>query len=96
MANEDLPPPDVMDSTGRMRRLAIAFVLGVVTAAITYTVCDQLSTPDAQATTGAYKFVFYMTALVGAGVFGATLAILNHREKKRWREQLTASARVVK
>lgn len=32
MVNDELPPPDIMDSTGRLRRVAIAFVLGVVAA----------------------------------------------------------------
>jgi len=46
---------------------------------------------------GAYKFVYYMTALAGGAVFIITTVVLESRAKKQWkREQEIASARVVK
>jgi hypothetical protein len=89
----DLPPPDVMDSTGRLRRLALAFVLGVVAAAIAYTISDRMAEPDQLAATGhyargAYKFVYYITAMAGGVVFMIALAAQNHLAKKAYRASL--------
>jgi hypothetical protein len=93
----ELPPPDVMDSAGRMRRLVLAFVVGVVVASIAYMVTNAMAKPDAvsaaqldgEVTTshggGAYKFVWYMTAFFGAAAFATTLAIANHRAKNAWK-----------
>jgi hypothetical protein len=97
----ELPQPDVMDSTGRMRRLVIALLLGAAAAAAAYFVTKQMAEPDTlvaqgRYSRGAYKFVYYMTALFGALVFAAALAIQNRIAKKKWREELVAKARTVK
>jgi len=91
----DLPPPDLLDSTGRLRRFAVSLVLSSVVAALVYALCTQLSEPDRQATTGGYKFVFYMTALAFAVVFAVSLKIQTHLADKKYRESLgPPSARV--
>jgi hypothetical protein len=82
-----------MDSTGRMRRLALSFVLGVVAAAIAFAICDRMAEPDKLLATGhyargAYKFVYYFTALAGAGVFTISLVIQNHLANKAYRAAL--------
>lgn len=98
----ELPPPDIRDASGRMRRLVLAFVVGVVAAAITYMICMQIAEPDTLPNLGgksarAYRFVYYMTGLVGAGGFSLTLVIQNWIAKKAWqRERGVASAKLVK
>ncbi len=70
--------PDVLDETGRLRRLAIAFVIAVLAAGIVYFVCDQLATPDEirpSSRSGAYRFVYYVTGLTFAVVLTAAHAI---------------------
>ncbi len=96
----ELPPPDLLDSTGRMRRLVLSFVLGVVAASIAFVICDRMAEPDKLLATGhyargAYKFVYYMTTLAGAAVFAIALAVQNHLAKKAYRASLTPQARVV-
>jgi hypothetical protein len=90
-----------MDSTGRLRRLALALVLGAVAAGIAFMICDRMAEPDKLVATGhyargAYKFVYYMTALAGAGVFVIALAVQNHFAKKTYVASLSAQAKVVK
>jgi len=98
--SEELPPPDLMDSTGRLRRLAVAFVCGVVAAAITYKITDGMAHPETTVgeiqARGAFKFVGYMTGLVGGAVFTIALVIQNHLAKKAYRASLgVAPAKVV-
>ncbi len=98
----ELPPPDIRDSAGRMRRLALAFVLGSVAGAIAYMICMRLAEPDTLSDVGgsssrAYRFVYYMTGIAFAGVFALALAIQNQLAKNAWRrERGVASAKVVK
>ena len=94
MTNE-LPPPDLKDSTGRMRRIVIALLLGGAAAGITFFICDSLAKPDEMNpnahTMGhigrAYNFVYYTTALVGAIVFSIAIAVQNHLAKKKWQAE---------
>ena len=92
----ELPPPDLLDQGGRARRLVLAALAGGATAAAVYGLTYQLSDPEHQATTGAFRFVFYMTAFAGAAVFVATLKILDWRANKKYRAQLVAQAKVRK
>lgn len=99
----ELPPPDVMDSAGRARRLILALILGGAAAAVAYFIADGMAQPDAnnhgsyytQHEAGAYQFVWYVTALAGAFGFVATLAIGNDLAKRKWRKQLVAQARTI-
>lgn len=94
--DDDLPPPDLIDSRGRMRRLVLAFVLGVVAASIAYVVADNLAKPeqmpggyDAGSRTRAFGFVFYTTGAAFAGVFALALVIQNAIEKRRYVRSLS-------
>jgi bacteriorhodopsin len=99
----DVPVPDVMDSSGRMKRLIIGLIAGVTAAAIAYFVSDSMAKPTPGPSAGgayshgAYKFVYYMTALAGGAVFIITTVVLETRAKKQWkREQEIAHARALK
>ncbi len=92
---EDLPPPDLIDSTGRMRRLALSFVIACVCGAIAYFVADSLATPeqmpggfDGGSKSRAFGFVGYMTGIAFAVSFAISLAIQNKLEKRRYVESL--------
>ena len=93
---EDFPPPDLIDSSGRMRRLALAFVIGVVVGGIAYLIANGLAKPDEMPNVmdggskrRAFGFVFYMTGFAFASAFGISLAVLNALEKKRYRKSLS-------
>lgn len=98
----ELPPPDIRDSTGRLRRLVLAFVLGVVAASIAYVLLVNLAQPDSEPgglggqRGRAWKFVYYFTAVAGAGVFAIALVVQNVLAKKRWRAEQVAPARARK
>ena len=92
----ELPPPDLMDQSGRARRLVLALLVAAGVGALVYGFTYKLSDPDHQATTGAFKFVFYMTGFAAMAAFIVTLKIANWRADKKYREQLVAQAKVVK
>ena len=100
----ELPQPDLMDQSGRARRLVLALIIGAAAAAAAYFIADAMAQPDAnnhghyytQHEAGAYQFVWYVTAFAGALGFIATIAIGNDLAKRRWRKQLVAQARTIK
>jgi len=71
-----------------LKQLGIALFFGLIAATITYKVTYAMSQPDKQATTGADKFVFYMTAFVGGAVFMITMTIYKKWADKKYRESL--------
>lgn len=99
----ELPPPDLMDESGRLQRLVLALLVGAACGAAAYVICNQLAQPDTMAggydgghMARAYKFVFYMVGFFGIAGFLITLSIANQRAKKKWKESLVARAEVVK
>lgn len=98
---DNLPPPDLLDETGRLRRLAIALVVAGVCGAIAYMITNGLAKPDDMpggfdggSQRRAFGFVFYTTALVFVATFALTLAIQNHLEKRKWRHQQIPKAKI--
>lgn len=91
---DSLPPPDLLDSGGRLRRLVLAVIVGAAAATAAYALSTSLAEPTKQATTGGYKFVFYVTALAGAVSFLVTLAIQNKLADRKYRANLVPRARV--
>ena len=100
----DLPGPDLMDNSGRLRRLVIALLLAGAAAALGYFVADRLAQPDAMIAAGktagsvarASQFVFYVAGLAGIVVFLVALTIQNKIADRKYRESLVARAEVRK
>ena len=99
----ELPPPDLMDESGRLKRLVLALIVGAACGAAAYVICNQLARPDSMAggfdgghQARAFKFVFYMVGFFGVAGFILTLGIANNRAAKKWKESLVARAEVVK
>ena len=91
----ELPPPDLLDSSGRMRRLALSFVIAVVAATGAYFIANGLAKPDEMpggwdggSQRRAFGFVLYVTGGAFAGVFSLALAIQNHLAKKQYVREL--------
>ena len=95
----ELPQPDIRDQGGRARRLVLATIAGAAAASSAYGILWALATPDAQtnptASVGAYKFVWYFTALAFGAVFLIVLAVATKRAKKKWMDEQVARAKVV-
>lgn len=90
-------PPDLLDSAGRLRRLAISLVVGAVLGGIAWTVTHQLTRDDPHNTDGAYRFIWYFTLGAFGGGFAGTLALLDHRAQQQWRrDRDMPSARIAK
>lgn len=85
MADDD---PYKIQEPSPLKQLGIALFFGAIAATITYKVTYAMSEPDTQATTGADKFVFYMTALVGGAVFMIAMKLYKVWADKKYRESL--------
>jgi hypothetical protein len=86
----DLPPPDLRDRVGRVRRVVLAAIIGVTAAATVYAVWHVVAYPDHMGVLDA------ATCLVGGVTFLVTLKIANWRADKKYREQQLAQARTVR
>ena len=88
LAMAELPAPDIMDRTGRLRRLAIGLVAGSIAFAIVYSLTNGLAKPE-QSTNyyharGAYRFVWYFSGAAFVGVGSLVTWILGHHAKRKW------------
>ena len=86
---------DLLDERGRMRRIALSFVIAVAAAALVYFICDSIAKPEAMQggldgghQSRAFGFVYYMTALAFAVCFVVPLRIQKHFADKKYRESL--------
>jgi hypothetical protein len=82
------PPPDLLDERGRMRRLALSFVIAVIVAVIADRVATELVRGSASRR-GAGSFWLFVTAGSFAASFTISLAIQNALEKRRYRKSLS-------
>jgi hypothetical protein len=96
--------PDLMDQSGRMKRLVLAATAGVIAAGAAYGLFYGLARPDDVSAAkqmgenitryggGAWKFVFYFTGIAGIVTFMVVLAIANRAAKKAYERGLTPQA----
>ena len=95
----EFDPLDAMDEKGRLKRLLIALAVGIGCAVAAYGALYGLAAPDSDAARfhevqgagGAWKFVWYFTALAFAVPFIITQGVLANLEKKRWLKRLEQS-----
>jgi hypothetical protein len=96
----DLPPPDLKDNSGRLKRLALALLLGAVAGTLGYVIADRLAQPDAmiaagkapESVGGAIDFVSYVAAFAGGAVFVLALRIQNKLADRKYRANLLPRA----
>ena len=96
---QDPGVPDLLDDRGRLRRLALAFVIAVFAAGIAYFICDRLATPEeaspyAGSQARAYKFVYYVTGLVFAVSITGSLALLKALARRAERNSTLPPAKL--
>jgi len=91
----ELPPPDLKDSAGRMRRIVISLLVGSACAGIAYYIANAAVQPDKEArvahvTRGQMSggtFVIWVTLVAFAITVSGALAIQNALARKKWREE---------
>ena len=84
--------PYTIDTPSAGKQFLVALFFGAIGATITYVICDRLAQPDTTVGSyqqrGAYKFVFYTTALVGGLVFIITMKLYKMWADKKYRESM--------
>ncbi|MDX2089730.1 MAG: hypothetical protein SFX73_17880 [Kofleriaceae bacterium] len=99
----DLPPPDLMDSSGRARRIVVSLLVGGAGGALAYFLGDRFidtTGPEAAHVStrqmSAGSFVIYLALAGFIATFAAALALQNYDAKKRGRDELMPQAKVRK
>ena len=98
----ELPPPDLKDSAGRMRRIVISLLCGIAAAAIAYPIATALVKPEQEAHVAYVSgrqmsggaFVIWVTLIAGVAALAGALALQNYLAKKKWRDELVPKAQV--
>jgi hypothetical protein len=96
----ELPPPDVLDTAGRLRRLFLSLLVGAAAATAVYFLTSSLAKPDelpggvygGGQSERAYQFVFYMTGLAGAVAGTLTMFVLVRLARRRERAERVPQA----
>jgi len=92
----ELPPPDLMDNQGRLRRIVIALLVGGAAAALGYYIADSMARPDEMVAAGktsgsvarASQFVFYVAGFAGIFMFLVALKLQDWLADKKYRASL--------
>lgn len=84
--------PYKIQEPGPLKQLGFALFFGLIAATIAYKIADHLATPEQAVgtyqTRGAYKFVYYVTALAGGAVFLITLKLYKVWADKKYKASL--------
>ena len=84
--------PYKIDTPSAGKQFLVSVFFAAIGATIAYFVCNGLAKPDqavgSYQARGAYKFVFYVTALVGGLVFIVTMKLYKMWADKKYRESL--------
>ncbi len=84
--------PYKIQGPSALKQFGISLFFGLLAATIAYKITTSMAEPDSVAgsvqTQGAYKFVFYMTALAGGVAFMLTMTIYKKWADKKYRESL--------
>lgn len=102
MDPSQLPPPDLRDSAGRMKRIIVALLVGASTGAIGYMIANALITERREKliiTSGqmnASTFIIYVGLIAGVVGLVVALAIQNTLAKRKWKAEQMPRASVHK
>jgi hypothetical protein len=96
----DQPVPDLLDTSGRLRRLGIAAALATLVAVAVAFVCYGLARGDLEASStytnasrgSAWRFLGYMTGMAWILTFLASNWLLGRRSKRK--DSFVAQAKV--
>jgi hypothetical protein len=92
----DLPPPDLVDTAGHLKRAGVALAVAIALGTAAYWTCSALFEPGrvyaGSSVPSKYKFIAFFTAVAGGLGFWITRAALQHLADKRWRGQLVPRA----
>lgn len=84
--------PYKIQEPSALKQLGFSLFFGLLAATIAYKIADHLAEPESVQgsiqTQGAYRFVFYVTALAGGAVFMITMTIYKKWADKKYRESL--------
>lgn len=93
--------PDLLDSAGRLRRIAAAVLVGAAVATLTYFIANVLVEPDAQPKSvyvnrnmQASTFVWWVSAVAGGCALVIALVIGNRLAKRAWERERIPIAKV--
>lgn len=99
----ELPPPDLVDSAGRARRLVVSLLVGGAGGALAFVIGDRFidtTGPEAAHVStrqmSAGSFVIYLGLIAFVVTFCVALAVQNHLAKKRSHAELMPQAKVRK
>jgi hypothetical protein len=93
---DDLPPHDLLDTKGHLKRGAVALAVAIALGSAAYLACSTLFEPGhiyaGSSMSGKFKFLAFFTAVAGGIGFWVTRAALQHVADKRWRQELVPRA----
>jgi MFS family permease len=93
--HDDEPVVDLLDRRGRLIRFFMALAIGVGVAVAVGTTLYAWIDPARQATTGGWRFVFYMAGMSGGPTFLIAAALLTKRAQRIAKANRIPRARVV-
>ena len=96
---EDLPPPDLLDNAGRIRRIVVALLAGVAVAAVVFGMTNAMAEPEHLSALGGsrtrgYQFVWYATGLAGAISFVCVLKFQDWLANKQYQRERVPPAKI--
>lgn len=84
--------PYTINTPSAGKQFLVAVFFGAIAATIAYVICDRITAPDQQPeffhTQGAYKFMFYVSALAGGLVFIVAGKLYKLRADKQYKASL--------
>lgn len=80
--------PYKIQTPSAFKQFAVGVFSGAIAATVAYQITTHMATPDKQATDGGYRFVFYVSALVGGAVFLITMKLYKAYADKKYEASL--------
>ena len=94
------PPPDLMDSAGRLRRLALALIIGASAGALAYFLANTLIAPEQHKYIVTSRqmsrdtFVIYVGLIAAFVSFTVAVMVQNRLAKTKWKSERVPRAKI--